>query len=467
MSAINIEFNNDLKKSEIVLPLLSTSAAESGDEHANDMTDKAQTSVFGIQVPLIMINSVVIDFDAVQYFSLKSEGSIPELSMIVEDRYKLIENIDKPRHDNEVRVQILPKFDNAYKKIDLTFYITNIKVNGSIISVNCMYKVPDLTISRFKSFGEIDTYSLFRNSATETKLGFATNISMLSDNRFIYCDNKSFLDIMNDEIQYSNSTDHILDWWIDFWDNINLVDIKERFETIDSNDDIMIWVAGQVNEVTIDNEIQPIQIPAILTTHPSFSNSELFVKSYNILNNPGSFITTGSDKLYSVYEESKNEYLDYLLQNGDIASDIFTKYEYIGENYGDYNYLLAKRLREAYIQKINSECIKVSLKSPILGLMRGHKVNFIRYVNDSKVENKLKSLEENNIVDRNIESNIPLNDFEITTENNDGQFILDRTCSGQYMITSINAIFKNNEWDYNLTLSRPSLSQQNILKKAN
>ena len=105
------------------MSLLSSSAAEAGSEYSNEYTDKAQTMVFGIQVPLIMINSTIIDFDAVQQFVLKSEGVTPELLMIVEDRYKLIENIDKPRHDNEVRVQIIPKFDNAYKKIDLTFYI--------------------------------------------------------------------------------------------------------------------------------------------------------------------------------------------------------------------------------------------------------------------------------------------------------------------------------------------------------
>lgn len=465
MSVITIEFDNTLTKSEIILPLLSSSVEEAGEEYSNDMTDTAQTSVFGIKVPLIMINSVVIDFDAVQQFVLKSEGTVPELSMIVEDRYKLIENIDKPRHDNEVRVQILPQFDDAYKKIDLTFYINTIKVNGSLISLNCTYKVSNLLSSRFKTFGNIDTYSLFKNVATETKLGFATNIGELSDNRYMYCDNKSFLDILNDEIQYSNGTEHILDWWIDFWDNINLADIKERYESIDSNDDIMIWVAGQVNDVTINNQPTPIHIPAILTTHPAYSNSELFVKNYNIVNNSGAFISTGSDKLYSIYETDKGEYLDYLLQNGDIQNDIFYKYEYIGENYGDYNYLLAKRLRESYIQKIGSEQIKVTLKSPLLGLMRGHKVNFIRYINDDKVENKMQALENANVLDRNIESNIPLNDFEIESESPDGKFRLDKTVSGQYLITGMNMTYKNASWDYTLTISRPSLDQQNLLKK--
>lgn len=464
MSVIKVEYDHNLTKSEIVVPLLSTSAAESSDEYVNDQTDKAQTKVFGIQVPLIMINNTVIDFDAVQYFSLKSTGVTPELSMTVEDKYQIIENIDKPKTDNEVRVQILPKFDNAYKKIDLTFYISNIKINGSLISLTCLYKVPDLIKSRFKSFGEIDTYTLFDNIAKDSKLGFATNIAKLSDVRYMYCNNKSYIDILNDEIQYSDSTNHILEYWVDFWDSINLADIKERYETIDPDEELQIWVASQVHEVTTDVEIEPVKITASLNTHPALANSELFVKNYDIINRPGGSAIAGSDKVYSIYESSKGEYLDYLLQNGDVNSDIFEKYDYIGETYGDYNYLLSKRIRESYLQKIGLEQIKVTLQSPLLGLMRGHKVNFIRYINDDKLENKMKALEDNDALDRDIEANIPLSDYEITEDGSNGKFRLDKTVSGQYLITSVVFEFKNNEWNYAIVLARPPQPQTNILK---
>lgn len=464
MSVIRVEYDHNLTKSEIVVPLLSTSAAESDDEYVNDQTDKAQTKVFGIQVPLIMINNTVIDFDAVQYFSLKSTGVTPELSMTVEDKYQIIENIDKPKTDNEVRVQILPKFDNAYKKIDLTFYISNIKINGSLVSLTCLYKVPDLIKSRFKSFGEIDTYTLFDNIAKDSKLGFATNIAKLSDTRYMYCNNKSYIDILNDEIQYSDSTNHILDYWIDFWDSINLADIRERYEAIDPDEELQIWVASQIHEVTADVEIEPVKMTATLNTHPALANSELFVKNYDIINRPGGSAVAGSDKVYSIYENNKGEYLDYLLQNGDVNSDIFEKYDYVGETYGDYNYLLSKRIRESYLQKISLEQIKVTLQSPLLGLMRGHKVNFIRYINDDKLENKMKALEDNDALDRDIEANIPLSDYEITEDGSNGKFRLDKTVSGQYLIKSVVFEFKNNEWNYAITLARPPQPQTNILK---
>ena len=465
MSIVTLEFDNTLEKSEIIMPLMSSSQNEAG-ENYNDtnMTDKAQTSVFGIQTPLIMINSIVIDFDAIKYFSIKSVGRLPELVMTVEDRYELINNIDKPSNDNEVRVQILPRFDNAYKKINLTFFISSIQVTGSLLRLTCTYKLSSLISSKFKTFGEIDTYSLFKTVATETQLGFATNITNLSDSRYIYCDNKSYLELMNDEIQYSSANNNIIDYWVDLWDNINLVDIKERYTAIDSDDDMMIWVSGQLHEVTIDTEIEPIKMPAVLTNLPQSNNSELFVKSYSIKNNSGSSISKGTDKVYGIYEDFNKEYLDYLIQDGDIKKDIFSKYEYIGENYGEYNYMLAKQLRDGFVQKINSETITVTLQSPLLGVMRGHKVNFIRYVNNDRMENKLKTLEEAGIIDRNIESNISLSKYEVAEDTGNGIYKVDRTVSGQYLILGVNIIYTNNNWEYILTLAKPASTKASILK---
>ena len=465
MSIVTLEFDNTLEKSSIIMPLLSSSQQESGDEYNDsNLTDKLQTSVFGIQTPLIMINTTVIDFDAVKYFNLKSTGRLPELIMTVEDRYELINNIDKPGNDNEVRIQIIPRFDNAYKKIDLTFFISNIQVNGSMIRLTCTYKLPLLTSSKYKTYGEIDTYSLFKEVATETSLGFATNIATLTDSRYAYCDNKSLLELMNDEIQYSNATEHIIDWWVDFWDNINLVDIKERYETVDSDDDIQVWIAGQINEVSQGNETQPIQVTAVVNNLPMYSNSELYVKNYTINNKPGANVGKGTDRVYGIYEDINKEYSDFFIQDGDVKKDIFAKYEYIGENYGEYNYLFSKQLRETFLQKIITETINITLQSPLLGLMRGHKINFIRYVNNDIVENKMKTLEAAGIIDRNIESNISLAEYETNEDSGNGKFVLDKTVSGQYLILGVNIVFTNNQWDYILTLAKPAITKATILK---
>lgn len=468
MGIILKEFDDTLEKSEIIMQLRSSSVEEAGEDYKDShLTDKAQTSVFGIQIPLIMINKTVIDFDCVRFFSLQSTHALPELSLTVEDRFELINNIDKPYTDNEVRIQILPKFENAYKKINLTFYINSINVNGSLISISGTYKLPELTSSQFKTFGEIDTYSLFKKVAQDTKLGFATNITKLSDNRYVYCNNKSLLDILNYEIEYSNSTEHILDWWIDYWDNINLADVKERYNTVDSDEELKIWILGQANEVTVNNTVEPTQVVAVINNHPANASSELFVSSYKNILSTGSSISEGTDVVYGVYEDNKSDYIDYLVQDGDIKNDIFLKYNYMGEAYGDYNYILANCLRRSYLKKMNLESIKVTMPTPVIALMRGHKVNFLRYENNDIIENKLKSLEEAGLVDRNVESNIPLSKYDITDDEymSNGNFRLDRTVSGQYLINGVEIIYSDNKWEYTLTLIKPASTRATIFNE--
>ena len=467
MAVLQLEFDNNLTKSDIIVPIQSISEGDGNiEDSSGDMTDKSQLQVFGIQVPLIAINSTVIDFDSVSYFELNSSGPLPTLTLTVEDRYELIGNIDKPKHDNEVRVQILPKFDNAYKKINLTFYITNINVFGKNIRLSCVYKLSKFTSSKFEALGELDTYNLFKNAAIDTGLGYVTNITEGADKRYIYCNNKSWLDTLNNEIQYSGTESQVLDWWVDFWDNITLADVYERYLAKDTDEDIKIWVTGQINEIGKDIDIECIEVPAILTNHPGMERSELFVTNYSIVNNPGIHVSEGSDKVYSIYEDHRDEYLDHLIQDGDVKKDIFTVFRYLGETYSTYNYLLQKELRDSFLQKVNSECIKITLKSPVLGLMRGHKVNYIHYVNNDILEDKRKTLEEYGAVDRNVESNIQLSDYEITAdEDTAGKFRIDRTTSGQYLITAIDIIYSNTEWKYILTLNRPANIAPEIMKK--
>lgn len=465
MGIITLEFDNNLSKSEIVMPIASSSQHEAGEDYNDsNLTDVSQTAVFGIQTPLIMINSTIIDFDAIKYFSLKSQGTLPELTLTVEDRFELVTNIDKPTNDNEVRVQIIPRFDNAYKKIDLTFFISSIQVNGKLLRLTCTYKVPALLSSQYKSFGKIDTYSLFKQIATDTQLGFATNVSTLDDKRFAYCDNRSLLDIMSDEITFATANEHIMDYWIDLWDNINLVDIKERYNTVDKDEDIMIWTTGQMSEVTQDTEIVPKQVPAVINNYPGFNNSELFVTSYSIVNNPGLQIVKGTDKVCGIYLDTECSYNDLLIQDGDIKQDIFYKYDYIGENYGSYAYLASKCIRDGYLQKISADTISVTLKSPVLGLMRGHKVNFIRYNNNDLLEDKLTGLEEANLIDRDVESNIPLDRYEME-DSGSGKFRIDKTTSGQYLIYGTSIVYSNNKWEYILTLVKPAFNAVTFIKK--
>lgn len=467
MNTILIEFDNKLKQSEIQVPLTRSSVDEAGESYQYNNTDKQQTLVYGIQTPLIQINNIVIDFTDVEEFELDLSGTLPRLKCTVFDRYNFIKILDTPDADNEIRVQILPQFDNIYKKINLTFQISRINI-GSSISLTGVYKLPEFLSSQYKSFGKVDTYNLFKDVALSTGLGFATNCKNFNDERFVYCANQSYLDLLNEEIEISEADQtHIYNWWVDGWNNINLVNIYDIFNTILPDSELMIWVSGELNQMTEGAKITPQQVPAILNNNPMIGNTELFVNEYEINNKLGSYIGSGSDKVVTTYFEKTGAYTDTLIMDGDVKKNIYKNYEYGGEVYGDYNYILAKSSRDAYLQKLGLESLRVYLRSPMICLTRGMKVNFVWYTNDSHMDVEYDVLKEAGGIN-NVQTNPILDDTLDTTDPNYiprpiKEFVKDESISGQYMIDGIVIRYKNHMWDCELILNRPSSQQPKML----
>lgn len=468
MSIIQVKFDNTLKQTDIIIPLTNSSKDEAGSSYVNNQPEIQATLVHGIQSPLIMINNIVVDFMDVISFELKCTSSVPEVIMVIRDRYQLNSIVDTPSIDNELRVQVLPKFDNIYKKINLTFYITSIRFKDEYMSIKGVYKSPKYMSSYIKTFGEISTYTLFETIAKDTGLGFASNVENNDgDKRLIYCDNKSYKELLMDEIQKSGTGKCIYDYWIDWWNNIVLIDIYERYNAIDQDEDMQIYISGQNKEVSEGNEILPQKVVASLHNHPGQKMSELFVYEKNIINKPGTQLYSGTDKIYTVFEHSKGDYVDYLIQDSDVENDIFIKHEYLGEVYGDFNYLIAGKKREAFLQKIRSnETIEIVLKTPLLGLMRGNRINLLWYINDSSVQNLQDSLTKDNLLQENPDTNISLNcaDF-IEDMSQNGSFVLDKSISGQYLITGCKMGFWDKEWHYKLILSRPTSSKPKLINE--
>ena len=160
---------------------------------------------------------------------------------------------------------------------------------------------------------------------------------------------------------------------------------------------IAFAISGMLNDFFMSNPNLDInyaisQISMYIPQNPFFDGNNIvpaigdgakYVLNY-LVSKLGSFANITLDLfilICSVY---------YFVQDGDVSNDIFFKFDYIGECYGDYNYLLQRCYREAFLQKINSEYMEVTLNVPCLGLMRGSKVNFTSFVNDSRIENKFE-----------------------------------------------------------------------------
>lgn len=459
MAKPELKFDNKLKQSEIIINLTNSSVEESGDNYKYNQPEVKQTSVYGIISPLVQINNIVINFSEIVDFSLKSTGILPSVNMTVVDKFDLIKQFDAPGNDNILRVQILPRQDNTYKKINLTFYISSVKINNGYINLTGIYKLPELTSSKIISFGEIDIYSLFEKVAIETGLGYSTNVAPpITNKKYTYCDNKSYLELLTKEISFANfENNQIFDFWIDLWNTLTFVDIYERYNTKDPEEDMVVWINNMHDEISEHTDPSASQCLAVLTNNPQFNGTDLSVSNYKVIGNGSEQVYKGTDKLYSIYSTNKYEYLDYLIQDGDVKKDIFVNYEYLGEYYGEYNYLLSVKKRADFLQKLTTESIEVELTAPFLGLMRGNQINFMWYIDDSMYKMNKENLSNDDL----LEDNNPIKEQKPNyPENNDGQFMLDDNVSGQYLITGYNIKYFNKKWHHTVSLTRKKCSNK-------
>lgn len=443
MAQITVKYDPTLQIEKIEDLMYATDKEEQQDDRQAEVQ---QTKITGILTPLVKINNIVLLWDKITRFELSSTRFLPELAFTFKDDLGFTKSLDQPGNDNLVLVQILPPFDEAYKKINLRFFIENIKITGDKVTVSCKYNVPALYQYKLEALGKLSTYDYLDKVATDCGLGYASNLDGTEDEKYIYIRNTNYLRSVEHEICLSGSDTCILDSWIDFHNYLILCDVYERYNALES--ELKIWtMPSSIPNTESNDPVKPRQEDAIITNAIALRNSQLFVGDYTVKNNSGSSIRNGTDKVLESYYMRNNESSSMLIQDGDIKKDTFVKSVYMGEIFGDYDYFSAEVCRKAYLQKINSNTIEVALSSPLLGLERGQRVNFRWYEANEVIQT---------IKDKNqIETNIPYTDDET---NDRERMTLNKQVSGQYLIIGTTIRFNgfSNGWKYILTLSRPA-----------
>ena len=457
MPFIEVKQDPTIEHTDVVMYLSrNTTEEQVGEEnYEKNLTDIMQTSLYGILCPIIMIGGIVVRSEDIVTFELNDKDKIPSVNMLIHDRYGLTQYFDTPGADNELRVEILPPFENAYRKINLTFFITSFSVidpNNDLFSVKGSYKLPALTDSQYKSYGQISTYKLFEEVAKETKLGFATNVEDTDDKKMVYNNFNSYMDILSAAVKKAGGEDCVYEWFIDCWDYLTLIDIKDRLTTIVHDEDNQVWISNQVDEISAGVEIIPYQVVGTLTNLFGANESQLFVREFRKLTKSGNN-KAGTDKVVSTYRMDDSDYTDTYLGNQDVQDNLYKKYVYTGEVYGDYDYKTAAVVNESFYQKLGTEMIEVDLNQPLLALCRGEKINFECYYDDEYKTNLLKEIKEDGALEENTQTVINTEDPNPNNEPN--KFKLDVTVTGQYVVMGNRYKFSEGKWTHTCLLARP------------
>lgn len=439
-----VKFDCNLEFPPIVEPLYAASPEEL--EEGGDF-GMQQTKVTGVIAPLIKLNNTTINFSQVKYMELSCKR-FPKISLVIVDSMGLSTTYDKPNADNILQLQILPPFDNAYRKINLCFIIKELNIDGDMIRVEGIYNIPGWNDSVMKSYGYSSTCEFFENIAHELKLGFASNLENTDDARWIYIPNNPRFESLESETEFGGNERQILDYWVDFWNCINLVDIYERYNTVD--EDIRVWASNsRYPKIDAIDNIEPEEIEAMISNHQNMKMSPLFCTEFEQISNFANNISEGSDKVCEVYNMASCDTDVTYIMDENIKKNVIVRYDYMGEEFGDVNYLTNKMLHNAYTQKLNSQQIKVVLQQPCFGFYKGGKVNFYWYE-----VNELTKKEKNKVLESNID--LP----EDVTQNDQDMPLINGEVSGQYYISDVIFTYENSgnvpKWRQEMTLSRPA-----------
>jgi hypothetical protein len=158
------------------------------------------------------------------------------------------------------------------------------------------------------------------------------------------------------------------------------------------------------------------------------------------------------------------------VMDGDVHNDIFKKYEYGGEIFGEHNYLVQRSLQSSFLQKIKSQYIDIELTKPQLGLSRGGRVN-LNWYECNEFTNRAMEKENENMSTNS--SAIDTSDQNSETEDENGNpvgdsWVLNKTISGQYYI--LDSWFQYDKagggmnWRHYLRLCRPADMVQTYLE---
>ena len=440
---ITVKTDPTLKLPTIEVPIFSEDP--SADPEGGHADASKQTKLMGVMTPLIKFDKYVIMFTDVEYFRLYISRSVPRMHCTIVDSLGFIGALSTPGSDNQIQMQIIPPFDNAYRKINLTMFITDSEIDGNRITFDAVYYIPKLWDNQMRAYGNITSYELFEQVANQLGLGFASNVAGTNDRRWIYNPNRHVVDLLNREIDFAGDSDaiggKIYKWWIDYWNRINLVEIVSEYSSVETLP--KIWVLGsRITEPMNEEEPEPTQTDPVICNIQELSTSGVYSKNMYPVNNPADY----TDKNFEVYSMTDLDRYSTVVQDGDVYKQIIMDYEYGGEVFGDYDYLSQRMTNQMFTSKILAQYMSVEMPDAVLALPKGSKVNLNWYDYQYMHKDLLK--------DDDVKSNIPLEDIDDSDE--EGAPVLNRMLSGQYYIYDEEIKFANGTWMSTLTLIRPA-----------
>ena len=379
------------------------------------------------------------------YFKLYGDGYIPEIQVIFRDPTNRLIDDNFPL-DKSIVSLMLRANSNNLMPIRCDFYITNFnpvkdKSSGDD-KIYTMKAVLDLPIViKNSSFPKMTSFEVLKQIADETLLGFCTNIENTVDTMTWICPGDDYIRefIPETTLQAYKSDDSFLWSFVDYYYNLNYVDIETELNEDTSNQNTILN--------TMDTKGTEETTPLILNNHPDSKHSNIFIERWNLINDSTAINFDVGYEPYIYYFDDLGKDFIYLLMDtistaGDDKSKIVLKQrnDVVNTNSGNVqqkkkyfmgkidtdnvhkNFIYTQLQNKNNIKSLQKIKINIVLPNPNFELYRFQPVDIILYdLNDMQTK-KGKS---DNSVQQTINNSNKINN----------------RLSGKWLITGINWIF--------------------------
>lgn len=406
---------------------------------STNSTEADPLKVNGILAPLCALNGLLIQFQNINYLRLSSTGPLPEVMFSFNDPTGLFQSVFQVRTDNYFQVQILPPFD-AYEKINLVFQISEI-TTGGVVTGTGTYKCHNLTDTRMLGIGDKTTWEYFQLLQQFTNLGLVSDTGTdPEDTRPMVLNNQSLLSYTDEVIDTAEASEQkVLDWWIDWWDYINVENLKE-----------LVNPDREVQKIVIGQEKEPGNADALatfclFTNLPSHENTELYMTGFAFEQTPGLHRASGTSKMRTVYDLRTGRYIDHYLIDGD-SKDQTIDYEYGGEVDG-YDFVFAKECRGLYKSKLLSEVLHIYTRRPLLGFPRGSRCQILWVDNSGTMDSSVRADEFLTNIDEGLRE-------VLTASGGSNNLVPNMQVSGKWTCVGMEITYLNGQWSVDYSMVR-------------
>lgn len=358
-------------------------------------------NVTGVRTPVVWLNKKILFSRNIKSIHLDFCGRYPEGTLTVIDSTESIAETDPPSANNRILIAISPATDDAYKKIKIPGYITDVfKVGPGTTTYSFIYKYMPLEIPQMEAYPCSNTYNFFKRVAQATKLGFAisNNVKDIDDLHYRVFGGKNLKQAMDEQIQFAGLDENsIFDYWVDPWGYINLVNIPYQVQEVDLNVDLKIEVGHSSDVQDIPSSIETQQIPsetgpvAFITNLQLNWETNIHIAYYRRITDNNRTVFRGNSVQYQQFtmegagtSESRMEQLDVItsapqVESIDASQYEFAKYRFQGFEMDDVPILKQKSLHENYMTKYQTNYLEVVMSKPNFGLTRGGQIQVIIY----------------------------------------------------------------------------------------